>query len=64
MQEHLFIFYGGLLFIFGVGGWIFAVSFLSVNRLLSPSQGVTCVSREKEAMGRLVFSAWLLGSGQ
>ena len=29
-------FEGGLLFIFGMGVWIFAVSFLSVRRLLTP----------------------------
>ena len=47
MQEYPFAFCGGLLLIFDVEIWVFAVSFLSVSRLLSP--GAECVSREKEA---------------
>ena len=50
MQEQPFVFCGGLLFIYGMGVWIFAVSFFIVSRLLS--QGAECVSREKEAIGR------------
>ena len=48
MQEHPFVLCVWLLFIFGMGVWIFAVSFFDVSRLLSPK----CVFREKEAMGR------------
>ena len=36
MQEHPFVFYGGLLFIFGLGVWILAVSFFGVSRVLPP----------------------------
>ena len=35
MQEHPFVFCRGLLFIFGMGVWIFAVSFFGVSKLLS-----------------------------
>ena len=51
MQEYSFVFFGGeLLFIFGVGVWIFAVCLFAVNRLLSLGCA-ECVSRE-ERLGR------------
>ena len=57
-------FVGGLLFIFGLGIWVFAVSFFSVIRLLSPD--AECVYRDKKAMGRVcsVPGSWLLKSAR
>ena len=60
MQENPFVFCGGLLFIFGVGVWIFAVSLFGASRLLSPGCWV-CFQGEG-AMCRASGQFWLLGS--
>ena len=63
MQEHPFVFCGGLLFIFGVRIWLFAVFFFGVSRLLSP--GLLSVALEGVFVPREVWAvggAWLQDS--
>ena len=60
MQEYPFVFWGGVTIIFGVGVWIFAVSFFSVSRVLSPGCSVFS-GRRRQLVGPAV-SVWSLGS--
>lgn len=61
MQEHPFVFCGGLLIIFGMGVCIFAV-FSSVLAGYYPLDRVLSVFPRRRQWAGLVFSTWLLGS--
>ena len=59
MQECPIVLCGGLLFIFGVGVWIFAVSFFGVEQAVIPSMLSVFPWRRRQWVG-LVVCAWLL----
>ena len=61
MQEHPFVFCGVLLFIFGVGVWIFSVSFFWCEQAVIPMVLSMFPGRRSQWVG-LVISAWFLGS--
>ena len=60
MQEHPFVFCGGLLFILVWElGYLLSLSLVQTGYCLLHAE---CASMEKELMGRLIVSALLLGS--
>ena len=61
MEEHPFVLCRVLIFIFGMGVWIFAVSFFGVAGCYP--QGAECPGRRRQWLGPVsVPSCWALNS--